>query len=179
MYLNKKTYIGNVYKDSKDRIKLSSGLIKLGIKEEKLTSVTEQAAYWRKNNQIHAWFVKNIQGGKDDCAEYTVSRSSLQNLLDTVNEVIRDSKLIDGKVTNGYSFKDGKEIPNIQEGKIIEDPSAAIALLPVQEGFFFGSAEYNEWYLDGLKYTQKVLTELLESHNEDNPWIDYTYQSSW
>jgi len=40
-------------------------------------------AYWRKANQIHAWFVKNVQGGEDNCGEYYVSKEKLEELLNT------------------------------------------------------------------------------------------------
>lgn len=43
-------------------------------------SVTVEAAYWRKSNQIHAWFVKNVQDGVDDCKEYDVSHGQLLEL---------------------------------------------------------------------------------------------------
>ena len=43
-------------------------------------------AYWRKANQIHAWFVKNVQGGKDDCGEYYVSHEKLKELLNTCQQ---------------------------------------------------------------------------------------------
>lgn len=48
--------------------------------------------YWRKTNAIHKWFVENVQEGKDDCEEYYVSREQLQQLLDLVNEVLKDKK---------------------------------------------------------------------------------------
>ncbi len=38
-------------------------------------------AYWRKANQIHAWFVKNVQNGIDDCDSYYVSQDKLIELL--------------------------------------------------------------------------------------------------
>ena len=45
-------------------------------------------AYWRKANQIHAWFVKNVQGGNDNCGEYYVSHEKLKDLLDLVNRAL-------------------------------------------------------------------------------------------
>jgi hypothetical protein len=51
-------------------------------------SVSVNVAYWRKANQIHNWFVTNCQDGTDDCGEYWVSRENLQELLDTVTEVL-------------------------------------------------------------------------------------------
>jgi hypothetical protein len=47
------------------------------------------AAYWRKSNQIHAWFVDNVQGGEDNCGEYYVSNDKLKQLYNEVCEAIR------------------------------------------------------------------------------------------
>ena len=44
--------------------------------------------YWRKSNQIHQWFVKNIQKGKDDCKEYYVEKEQLQKLYETICSVL-------------------------------------------------------------------------------------------
>ena len=38
-------------------------------------------AYWRKANQIHSWFVREVQGGEDNCGEYYVSSDKLIELL--------------------------------------------------------------------------------------------------
>lgn len=45
-------------------------------------------AYWRKANQIHKWFVDNVQGGKDDCGEYYVSHEKLKELLTTCQQAL-------------------------------------------------------------------------------------------
>ena len=44
-------------------------------------SVEVTCAYWRKANQIHSWFVKNVQNGNDDCDSYYVSQDKLIELL--------------------------------------------------------------------------------------------------
>jgi hypothetical protein len=49
--------------------------------------------YWRKDNAIHNWFVKNAQQGEDNCAEYWVSREQLQELADTCKKVLADRNL--------------------------------------------------------------------------------------
>jgi hypothetical protein len=58
-------------------------------------SVNFQVAYWRKANQIHKWFVNNVQDGEDDCREYSVDREQLQKLLDTCKKVKADGSLAD------------------------------------------------------------------------------------
>jgi hypothetical protein len=45
--------------------------------------VSVNVAYWRKSNQIHNWFVINVQRGEDDCGEYYVSHAKLKELVNT------------------------------------------------------------------------------------------------
>jgi hypothetical protein len=45
--------------------------------------VSVNVAYWRKSNQIHNWFVINVQRGEDDCGEYFVSHNKLKELVNT------------------------------------------------------------------------------------------------
>lgn len=49
-----------------------------------------KAAYWRKANQIHNWFVYNVQDGEDDCRPYEVSREKLRDLFDICREIKKD-----------------------------------------------------------------------------------------
>ena len=67
-------------------------------------NVEVTCAYWRKANQIHAWFVDNVQAGEDDCGDYYVSHEKLKELLDLVNEALRkrDPNLI--KPRGGFFF---------------------------------------------------------------------------
>jgi len=43
-------------------------------------TVSVNVGYWRKANAIHAWFVKNVQKGVDDCKSYYVERDQLMRL---------------------------------------------------------------------------------------------------
>ena len=66
-------------------------------------------AYWRKCNQIHGWFVDNVQRGEDNCGEYYVSTTKLQELLDLVNTALktRNPQLIpprEGFFFGGYDI---------------------------------------------------------------------------
>lgn len=56
-------------------------------------SVEFPVGYWRKANQIHNWFVKNVQRGDDDCGSYYVSRQDLEVLKDTCKTVLADNSL--------------------------------------------------------------------------------------
>lgn len=90
-YLYKKTYL---YKGENVNPKYKAEIsLKIGGKEidtSKITYVVEEAAYWRKANQIHRWFVENVQHGNDDGGSYYVSRDELEELLGICKEVIAD-----------------------------------------------------------------------------------------
>jgi len=59
--------------------------------EIRIKELVFAAAYWRKANAIHAWFVKNVQDGKDECQESWVDRDHLQALIDTCKAVLKDT----------------------------------------------------------------------------------------
>lgn len=140
-------------------------------------SLLEQLVSWRKANQIHNWFVENIQDGKDDCGCYEVTKEQLETLLELCMKVKLASKLVKGKVKNGYTFKDGKEVPIMEDGEYIEDPSTAMKLLPSQSGFFFGSTEYDQWYMYYIDFTIEKILEVLRTTDFDNEIVFYS--SSW
>lgn len=136
-----------------------------------------EVAYWRKANQIHNWFITNCADGNDDCRAVYVSREDLEKLLGVVNTVLKSTKLKSGKIKNGQTLKNGQWETNIQDGKIIEDATVAQELLPAQEGFFFGSTSYDEWYFRDLEHTKEVLTKILENPNLKD--FDFEYRASW
>lgn len=111
-------------------------------------------AYWRKANAIHAWFVDNVQGGNDDCGEYLVSRKNLSDLKDVCYDVL-----------NAIEFEDGGR-------------ETAKSLLPPREGFFFGGYDIDEYYINDLKYTIKVIENLEKIIGDDYDW-EFNYLSSW
>lgn len=59
--------------------------------------------------------------------------------------------------------------------EVLADHSKADELLPTQEGCFFGSTEYDEYYFQDLETTKKILKNALSMPKE---W-DFGYQSSW
>jgi hypothetical protein len=52
----------------------------------------EEAGYWRKANAIHAWFVKNVQNGVDDCGNYEVTEDKVKELLSLCEDVMKNQK---------------------------------------------------------------------------------------
>lgn len=117
------------------------------------STVSINIGYWRKANQIHGWFVREVQEGEDDCRSYVVPREKLVELQTIVQKVLDGTK------------EDAKE------------------LLPVTSGFFFGNYDeddgYDEWYYEQLRHTDKMLTAILEEVKEGEFEYEIYYQSSW
>jgi hypothetical protein len=108
--------------------------------------------YWRKANQIHAWFVRECGGGVDECQRTPV----------------RDGKLRELKVVIEFLL-DIKDLPTA--GDEIEK------LLPTQSGFFFGSTEIDEYYWNDLRRTLDILNKAIEL--EEQYGCSIAYQASW
>ena len=58
--------------------------------ESPVKQVEIEAGYWRKANQIHDWFVREVQGGEDNCAPYYVAREQLLELKKLCEQVLAD-----------------------------------------------------------------------------------------
>ena len=160
MCLTKRTYIGAEYKHRGVRgtIDLTTNDKPIRINLNRVQSITENIGYWRKANQIHNWFVNNVQNGDDDCGEHSVSREQFQELLDDVTAVLN---------ARGTEY----EIGEVEE------------LLPPQSGYFFGETEIDDWYWRDLEYTKELIEGILREMDIDeqspDAWITYYYQSSW
>lgn len=89
-------------------------------------------AYWRKANQIHSWFVRECQEGRDECQKTYVGREKLAELREICLRILAD-----------------------------KDEDLAEELLAPQGGFFFGSTEYNDWYWQDVRSTVKQLDRAL------------------
>ena len=140
--------------------------------------IFKSCGYWRKANAIHKWFVENVQNGVDDCDTYLVTREQLEQLKEACEMVLSQVQTKDAKVQVGtqYNANTG-EVPIMEDGKVIANPNVCAAMLPTQSGFFFGSTNYDEYYIQDLETTIKIITEVLEQTNWDVETI--AYSSSW
>lgn len=136
-----------------------------------------QVAYWRKANQIHNWFVKNVQGGNDDCGEYKVTVDQLESLLDLCHVTLDNIECKFEEMDGGLERIDGEWKQTKMMGRKITNPEVIADLLPTTSGFFFGSTEYDEWYLRDIENTIEQLNEVLNNTDFEKDAIFYT--SSW
>jgi hypothetical protein len=99
MYLRAKTYTANNDYYQKNPEVFDEVLQSLELTPDQLDpsmftmTISIPILYWRKENAIHNWFVKNVQDGEDNCQEYYVSREALQELAETCQKVIVDKSL--------------------------------------------------------------------------------------
>lgn len=157
-----------------DTVTSAFGLDRSSLPELTSFTIEFNVAYWRKANSIHAWFVRNIQDGTDDCAQYPVSRIHLEELVTICRRILEYSYLGDPVTVSG-PFGSWEEYPEAHLK--VEGRKLAEELLPPQGGFFFGNTEYGESYIRDLEDTVRQLTSLLE--NEKLQDFEFTYQSSW
>ena len=121
------------------------------VNTKEIDDISIEAAYWRKANAIHSWFVTNVQDGIDDCKTYYVERHQLKDLRTACKDTI---KLLDSKSYNV------EELP-----------------LQPRSGFFFGSTEIDESYRYYVERTIRILDSILVI--KEDPNVHYEYSSSW
>ena len=148
MFLKRKKYIGGNYafNNVEGIIDVTSRGKKIPIDLKKVSYIDEEIGYWRKANAIHKWFVDNVQEGNDDCKNYEVSIEELEKLLKLCESIKEKAKIDD-------------------EGNIINAEEIA-SILPTESGFFFGSTDYDKYYMEDIDYTIKMLKEVLKEEEE-------------
>ena len=182
MYLYKEHYVKNWdFDKSKNSVEVKrDGKIREDIDPKRIATVTEEVAYWRKANAIHKWFIDKCADGDEDRRRMWVSIDCLKELLKTVKKVLESCELVEGEIENGWLFEKGKRKTLYRKGKYVKDPSVAKELLPTTEGFFFGSTNYDDMYVEDLEYTKKILEEELKKASKEKDFgVDYFYEASW
>jgi hypothetical protein len=94
MYLNAKRYLWSWNDESEDKTIAKGIQTVANIPDDfEVQEIKIKAGYWRKANQIHKWFVENVQSGTDDCGYYDVSRQDLIDLKEICSTVIANKEL--------------------------------------------------------------------------------------
>lgn len=106
MHLRKKTYIGANYdfNNITGTLALKKDNKPIPLNLSKITYILEEQAYWLKANQIHRWFVDNVQHGVDDCGIYEVYGEQLLKLVELCKRVLTDHSLADSLLPSRDGF---------------------------------------------------------------------------
>lgn len=67
-------------------------------------SIFHEAAYWRKFNALHNWFVQRVQDGVDECQTSPIDEDTLVDLLDDINAVLNGEVVEDLEPVSGFFF---------------------------------------------------------------------------
>lgn len=153
MYLSRRKYIGANYehRNIHGEIKIFQGEKEIPIDFNKVSEIREAVGYWRKANQIHSWFVENVQDGEDDCGSYLVEADKLRELLDLCKRVKEDPSKAD-------------ELLPTQEGFFFGDTD--------YDEYYYQDIDDTIELLEELLEEDKKL-------KEKGLWVDYEYSSSW
>lgn len=127
------------------------------IEPSRISTITEEVMYWRKDNWIHNWFVRECQEGRDECQRVLVDPLKLLELLMLLNRIIED--------------------PTV----------APELLPIAEDGFFFGmyaapgdlTPYEGDWYIDSIKQTAAMLEGLNLEAEVERGRGDFYYHSSW
>lgn len=95
--------------------------------------------YFRKYNWLYGWVRRKLKLRELENCEHYKLHRSM------INDLIED-------IT-----------------KVLSDHSLAEKLLPTEDGFFFGSTEYDDWYFDDLRDAKEQLTQLLTKMSDGEP----------
>jgi hypothetical protein len=140
-------------------------------------SLCEEVGYWRKANQVHGWFVENVQDGCDDCDSYEVSKEDIEELQNCCKKIIESTEINGEKIKDAFDFIKTDYFNIIETAEIKVDTTIAQGTLPSMGGFFFGELEYDEYYFYDICQTLKIIEDVLLSTDFENEIL--FYQSSW
>lgn len=159
MYLTRKSYLWGEYNQE-------TGKFEHGVKVEglpllpdgRVKEIQEEAAYWRKANQIHNWFVQNVQDGEDECNPYDVSIEQLQELVDTCKKVLANPELAESLLPTASGFFFG--------GTDYDE-------------WYVQDLENTVKQLEPLIAFEKELESKQEEGKSRQAYVSYEYRSSW
>ena len=108
-------------------------------------SVRHEVCYWRKFNALHKYFNDHFnEQDNDNCVNMYMSIDDIKGLLKLVKKI------------RGAVKMDGERIANPE---VCEE-------LPTQEGFFFGSTDYDKLYVADLDSTIEQLGKVINEHEK-------------
>jgi hypothetical protein len=108
----------------------------------KVSNIEEFVGYWRKANQIHKWFVDNVQEGVDNCSEYYVSKEQLKQLLNVCKKVKEDNTLAEELLPTSSGFFFGNTEYNEWYFKDIEYTIQLLEPLLKEDGDYYYTSSW-------------------------------------
>lgn len=138
----------------------------------------DELVYWRKANAIHKYFC-DIGKEIEEEQSYLIKKEDLENLVNLCDKLLKKVILKDGKVSVGKRYISENDCweDMLEDGKIVINPEVCEELLPTESGFFFGSTDYDEYYIRQIERTKNEIEQVLKSTDFDKD--DIYYLASW
>ena len=137
--------------------------------------------YWRKSNQIHQWFVQNVQGGVDNCQEYSVSLDQLKLLSKTIEPALVSTTVASELLPTSEGFFFGS-----QEYDQYYFEDLKTTKTQIDKIIAYQTATENAYKCRCLNLKNHHGTMSTEEFDKkfptltkDIPFDDFYYQSSW
>ena len=86
----------------------------------------------------------------------------------------------DGRDECQESYVSADKLRSLQDAcrAVLADHTKADMLLPPTAGFFFGSSDVDQYYIEDLEVTVKIIDSIFNSNLLEKGW-DVYYQASW
>lgn len=130
-------------------------------------SFPTELIYWRKANAIHRYFCSVGEEIEKEVI-YKITIKDLLELFNLINIILKEK-------AKRYKRNRKNKIKCLQQSDYNELAIIAEGTLPTQEGFFFGSTEYDEQYYSDLEFTKESIKDIINLSNKDS----FIYYASW
>lgn len=147
----------------------------------------QEDVYFRKANFVYRYFQPYLED--EECI---VTKDMVTELIDRCNKVLATVNAKKMFCKNGtlvkdfwFKFRKGEDYTNITIGRKAEEDKRIEAfrkecglrtkkftdtvedLLPTQSGFFFGSTDYDEWYVSDVMSCKRQFEKLLKNWKDN------------
>lgn len=114
---------------------------------------------------------------KADRVSYVIEEVAYWRKANAIHQWFVDN-VQDGVDDCGYYYADDDKLKELLSlvNDVLDGKAKPQDSLPTQSGFFFGSTDYDEYYMEDMKETKRQLTEILSENNENS---SFYYHSSW
>lgn len=139
--------------------------------------INDHLCYWRKFNALHHYIAKNYGDlENDNCVDIHLEISDIEDILEILKKV-QDTMKTTTKTRLDSRGNEYKE-------EVITNPKAVEKIFPTADGFFWGSTDYDDYYIDEVNRTVDVLEQVVREHKklvdtgEVEPYdINYVYNA--
>ena len=146
-----------------------------------------EVGYWRKANAIYGWFERNHGQVLENGVSIIVTESDLDALRAICVKVLAVAKTKTERLLSKDSYPksfyanrnfiseedlvlhaDGSDRYHYYYDKVsVINTEDVEVLLPTTSGFFFGSQEYDNWYLDDIQLTIDIIDKAFDLSKDE------------